>query len=114
MIRSVFALTVLMTIGAVVVSGYAVAKPVLQKSTAEAAAKRILVTEAKEQGVKVKTADARATCSEAAKPPNTYDCKLSEKQKRCTGKTQIYPQGAQGVTKARSTSVTCKKKKKKR
>jgi len=111
MLRSVFVLTVLMTIGAVFVSGYAVARPVLQKSTAEAAAKRILVTEAKEQGVTIKKADARATCSAAAKPPNTYDCKLSERQKRCKGKTQIYPQGGQGVTSARSTSVTCSKKK---
>jgi len=111
MIRSVFALTVLMTIGAVVVSGYAVARPVLQKSTAETAAKRILVTEAKEQGVKVKTAEARATCSAATRPPNTFDCKLSEKQKRCKGKTQIYLQGGQGVTSARSTSVTCSRKK---
>jgi hypothetical protein len=84
----------------------AAAGSLLEKPAAETRAKAVLVLAAKDAGVALRRADAQATCTRHAKLPNTFECRLSERRRRCTGRTQIYTSGER-VVKSRATQVTC-------
>lgn len=108
MLRTPLLLAVVTGISCLSVTGSANAGQTrLAKPEAVDKAKQTLVAEAAKRHVTIRWRDAQASCK-AGHFPNSFDCKLSEPRKRCKGTTQVYATG--GNIKARSTKVTCTKK----